>query len=70
MTTQEFVDLRPLHGRRVRIKFYDEQEVAARLISATVDLDGSSHLIYDTVEWSALPHLLNGEGVSTRLVNT
>ena len=50
MTPEELEALKPLEDRRVRIRFSDGQEVVAQLISASVDLDGSSHLIYDTVE--------------------
>ena len=37
--------------------FTDGQEVVATLVSVTTDLDESRHVIYDRVEWSALPHL-------------
>lgn len=56
MTLAEFKALKTLETQRVRILFTDGQEVIARLFSVTTDLDESQHLIYDRVEWSALPH--------------
>jgi hypothetical protein len=40
--------------------FIDGQEVIATLVSVTIDLDESRHLIYERVEWSALPHVHRG----------
>lgn len=42
------------------MKFDDDHEVIARLLSATEDIDGSHHLIYDqvggdNVEWANDP---------------
>ncbi len=34
------------------MRFDDGHEVVALLLSATEDLDGSQHLIYDAVEWT------------------
>jgi hypothetical protein len=42
-------------NRRVIMRFDDDHEVIARLLSATEDLDGSHHLIYDQVEWANDP---------------
>jgi len=50
MTPDEFDDLKPMQDRLVRIRFSDFQEVVAKLVTTTVDLDGSSHLIYETLE--------------------
>jgi len=49
-----------MEGRRVRIKFADGQEVVAKLVSVITDFDESRHLVYDNVEWSALPHADRG----------
>lgn len=62
MTTEEFGARKILEGRRVRISFTDGQEVLATLIDVSVDLDGSQHLLYDDVLWSALPHVDVGRG--------
>jgi len=56
MTLDEFKSLRGLEGSRVRMTFGDEQVVIATLVSISSDLDDSRHIIYDKVEWSALPH--------------
>jgi hypothetical protein len=56
MTVEEFRSLRGLEGRRVRMIFSDGQVVIATLVSITTDLDESRHIIYDKLEWSALPH--------------
>ncbi len=61
MTLDDFKALKGLEGRRVRITFVDGQEIVATLVSVTTDLDDSRHLIYDRVEWSALPHADRGE---------
>jgi hypothetical protein len=60
MTLEEFKALKGLEDRRVRMLFADGQEVVATLISVTTDFDESRHLIYDRVEWSALPHANRG----------
>jgi hypothetical protein len=64
MTLQEFMELRTLQDRRVQMTFTDGQVVVATLINVTSDLVGSRHLVYDKVEWSALPHPGNGKGAS------
>ncbi|HXS76763.1 MAG TPA: hypothetical protein VN753_11345 [Terracidiphilus sp.] len=56
MTLHEFKALKSLEDRRVRMMFIDGQEVIATLVSVTTDLDESRHLIYERVEWTALPH--------------
>jgi hypothetical protein len=56
MTLDEFKALKSLEDRRVRMVFSDGQDLVATLVSVTTDLDESRHLIYDKVEWSALPH--------------
>jgi hypothetical protein len=61
MTLDDFKALKDLEDCRVRIKFADGQEVIATLVSATIDLDESSHLIYEKVEWSELPHANLGD---------
>jgi hypothetical protein len=60
MTLEEFKSLKGLENRRVRMIFSDGQEVIATLLST--DFDKSRHLIYDKVEWSALPHTDVGAG--------
>ncbi len=40
------------------MRFDDDHEVIARLLSATEDLDGSLHLIYDKIEWANDPREL------------
>ena len=57
MTLEEFRALRSLQDHRVHMIFADGQEVIATLLSVTTDMDESRHLIYDKVEWSAIPHL-------------
>ena len=56
MTLEEFQALQGLQGRRVRMNFSDGQVVIATLVSITSDFDKSRHIVYDNVEWSALPH--------------
>jgi hypothetical protein len=56
MTLQEFKELRSLEGRQVRMTFSDGQSVIAMLLSVSCDFDDSRHIVYDQVEWSALPH--------------
>jgi small nuclear ribonucleoprotein (snRNP)-like protein len=56
MTLEEFQSLRDLEDRRVRMNFTDGQVVIATLVSITSDFDQSRHIVYDNVEWSALPH--------------
>jgi hypothetical protein len=53
-----FERMRELENRRVRMAFDDGLEVIGRLLSATEDLDGSHHLIYDLVEWASDPREL------------
>jgi hypothetical protein len=36
--------------------FSDGQNVIATLLSVSCDFDDSRHIVYDKVEWSALPH--------------
>jgi hypothetical protein len=62
MTLEEFKALKGLENCRVRMIFSDGQEVIATLFSVTTDLDESRHIIYDKVEWSALPHVDVGAG--------
>jgi hypothetical protein len=56
MTLEEFKSLKGLENRRVRMVFSDGQEIIATVLSLATDLDESRHLIYNKVEWSALPH--------------
>ena len=42
-----FERMRSFENRRVIMRFDDDHEVIARLLSATEDMDGSHHLIYD-----------------------
>ena len=63
MTLEEFKALKSLEDHRVRMIFNDGQQLVARLISATVDMDESRHVIYDSVEVTAVPHANAGDGV-------
>ena len=47
-----FKSLKMLEDKRVFMRFDDGHEVVAVLLSATEDMDGSQHLIYDAVEWT------------------
>lgn len=44
---------RALQDRQVRMRWSDGYEVIANLLSATTDIDGSAHVIYDQVVWSS-----------------
>jgi hypothetical protein len=55
MTLEDFQSLRALQDHRVCLDFNDGQVVIATLLSITIDLDASCHVVYDNVEWSALP---------------
>ena len=55
MTLEAFRLLRGLEDRRVRMTFSDGQVVVATLVSATVDLDESCHVVYENVG-SSIPH--------------
>lgn len=48
MTQEEFSRLANLHDSRVELRFVDGQTVVATLLSVSVDLDGSQHLVYET----------------------
>ena len=50
--TVPFSRLRELEDRRVRMRFADGSETIAFLLSATQDMDGTLHFVYDRVEWS------------------
>ena len=50
-----FERMRSFENQRVMMRFDDDHEVIARLLSATEDIDGSHHLIYDRVEWANDP---------------
>lgn len=60
MTLEEFQALRALQDRRVRLNFIDGQVLIATLTGITADFDKSRHIIYDNVEWSALPQPQRG----------
>ena len=62
LTTDQLHAAQSLQGQRVRIAFTDGQQVLARLISLSPDLDGTYHLLYDDIEWAALPHNDIGSG--------
>ena len=55
MNIEEFQALRALQDRRVRLSFSNGQVLVATLFSVSTDFDESRHLVYDKVEWSALP---------------
>jgi hypothetical protein len=44
--------MRECEDKRVRMCFDDGVELIAQLVSATQDMDGSLHLVYDNVEWA------------------
>jgi hypothetical protein len=45
--------MRECQDKRVRLRFDDDYECIATLLSATQDMDGNLHLVYDRVEWEA-----------------
>jgi hypothetical protein len=47
--------MKDLQDKCVRMRFDDGHECIATLLSASQDLDGSLHLIYDKVEWANDP---------------
>lgn len=55
-----FQSARKLAGERVRMRFDDGHEVVALLLSATTDMDGTEHLIYDAVEWTSEENTYGG----------
>jgi len=57
--------MRELENRRVRMRFDDGHEVVATLLSATQDMDGSLHLIYDRVESATEPNAYFSEKASS-----
>ncbi len=61
MTYEQFKELKPLTGQRVHIVFTDKQEIIANLNEIAL-LPTGEHLLYDRVEWSALPHNDFGSG--------
>ncbi|ADW70505.1 hypothetical protein [Granulicella tundricola] len=50
-----FSRMREFENQRVHMVFDDDHEVVATLLSATEDIEGSHHLIYDKVEWANDP---------------
>lgn len=61
LTYEEFRELKALTGQRVHIVFTDGQEILANLNEIAL-LPTGEHLLYDQVEWSALPHNEIGSG--------
>ena len=59
-----FADVVALEGRRVKMLFDDGHQVIARLLSATTDIEGGQHLIYDQVVWSSEPDTYGEQGIS------
>jgi hypothetical protein len=47
--------LRSFEDKQVKMAFDDDHEVIATLLSASQDLDGSLHLVYDRVTWANDP---------------
>lgn len=47
--------LRSFEDKQVKMTFDDDHEVIATLLSASQDLDGSLHLVYDRVIWANDP---------------
>jgi small nuclear ribonucleoprotein (snRNP)-like protein len=50
--------LREYENKRVKMRFDDGYEYVATLLSATQDMDGSLHLVYEKVEWINDPSIL------------
>jgi hypothetical protein len=50
-----FSQMLEYQDKRVRMRFDDDHECVAMLLSATQDMDGSIHLVYDRVEWANDP---------------
>ena len=63
--TYNLQTLRQLQDQRVRMCFTDGHQVVALLLSATEDLDGSLHLVYDSVQWTNQPGVTYGGGPGT-----
>jgi hypothetical protein len=51
-----FADVGALEGMRVKMVFADGHQVIAHLLSATTDIEGGQHLLYDKVEWASQPN--------------
>jgi hypothetical protein len=51
-------DLRAYEEKRVKMRFDDDIECVATLLSVSQDFDGSLHLVYDKVEWANDPREL------------
>lgn len=47
--------LRSFEDKQVKMVFDDDHEVIATLLSASQDMDGSLHLVYDKVTWANDP---------------
>ena len=45
--------MRECEDKSVRMRFDDGYECVATLVSATQDMDGSLHLVYEKVEWAS-----------------
>ena len=52
------IRLREFEDKRVKMVFDDDHECIATLLSASQDMDGSLHLVYDKVEWANDPREL------------
>ncbi len=55
-TDKLFADVGALEGMRVKMVFTDGHQVIAHLLSATTDIEGGQHLLYDKVEWASQPN--------------
>jgi hypothetical protein len=55
-TDKLFADVGALEGMRVKMVFTDGHQVIAHLLSATTDIEGGQHLLYDRVEWATQPN--------------
>lgn len=47
-----FEQMRACEGKRVKMRFDDDMECIATVLSASQDMDGSLHLVYEKVEWA------------------
>jgi hypothetical protein len=59
-------DLRGYEDKRVKMRFDDDMECIATVVSASQDSDGSLHLVYDRVEWANDPRELATAKDSTK----
>jgi hypothetical protein len=60
-----FSQMKEFEDKRVLMRFDDDHEVIAHLLSAIEDMDGSHHLVYERVEWANDPgEIARAEGAT------